>query len=429
VPNRFSDLGVPAELVAALDARHIHDPFAIQRAAIPDALAGRDLCGQAPTGSGKTLAFGIPLVARLARAARNRPRGLVLAPTRELAAQIHAELEPLAAARQLRVGVAYGGVPYGPQRQALRQGVDILVACPGRLLDLVQQGVVSLGDVEILVVDEADRLADMGFLPAVRRLVDLTPDSRQTLLFSATLEGDVAELTRAYQRQPRRHEIAPVDDHRCRHTFWRVDESDRTVLAAEVIRNVGATIVFCRTRHGADRLARKLVQHGVLTAPIHGGRTQGQRDRALAAFADGDVRALVATDVAARGIHVDGVACVLHYDHPADHTTYIHRSGRTSRAGATGIVVSFVTEDRAADVRITQRALGVAESFETPDVEELLNPRSGAGQAAARTRTAGDAARGPVAGASPAVPIRPRRRRRGPHGQPARSVRRHGSPT
>jgi superfamily II DNA/RNA helicase len=420
VTIRFLDLGVPADLVDVLDARHIVEPFAIQHAAIPDALAGRDVCGQAPTGSGKTLAFGIPLVARVTRAERNRPHGLVLAPTRELAAQIHRELQPLAAVRQLRVAVAYGGVSYGPQRQALRQGVDILVACPGRLLDLIQQGVVELGDVQVVVVDEADRLADMGFLPAVRRLLDLTPDTRQTMLFSATLDGEVARLTGAYQRQPRRHEIEPVDAHLCRHSFWRVDESDRTVLAADVIRHVGATVVFCRTRHGADRLARKLVQHGVLAAPIHGGRTQGQRDRALAAFADGQVRALVATDVAARGIHVDDVACVLHYDHPADHTTYLHRSGRTSRAGATGIVVSFVTADRASEVRITQRALGLVEAFQKPDVEELTNPQRGAGLAE-HVRTTDGAVPRQVVGATRRAPGRSRRGRRSRAAQPDRA--------
>jgi superfamily II DNA/RNA helicase len=300
----------------------------------------------------------------------------VLAPTRELAAQIHGELAPLAAVRRLTVGVAYGGVGYAPQRDALRRGLDVLVACPGRLLDLVQRGDVSLHEVDTVVVDEADRMADMGFLPSVRRLLDDTPDTRQTILFSATLDGDVAVLTRAYQRQPRRHEVVPVEEPRCVHSFWGVDDTDRTVLAADVIRQVGSTVVFCRTRHGADRLTRKLAQHGVRAAAIHGGRTQGQRDRALAAFADGDVRALVATDVAARGIHVDDVACVLHYDHPGDHKTYLHRSGRTSRAGAAGRVVSFVTTDQLADVRATQRALGLSRAVTAPDVAALADPQT-----------------------------------------------------
>jgi superfamily II DNA/RNA helicase len=418
VPTSFTDLGVPADLTAALAARGVTEPFPIQAASIPDGLAGHDLCGRAPTGSGKTLAFGVPLVARTGKAAPRRPRALVLAPTRELAAQIHGELAPLAAVRRLTVGVAYGGVPYGPQREALRRGLDVLVACPGRLLDLVQRGDVSLHEVDTVVVDEADRMADMGFLPSVRRLLDDTPSSRQTILFSATLDGDVAVLTRAYQRDPRRHEVTPVEEGLCVHTFWGVDDTDRTVLAADVIRQVGSTVVFCRTRHGADRLTRKLAQHGVRAAAIHGGRTQGQRDRALAAFADGDVRALVATDVAARGIHVDDVACVLHYDHPGDHKTYLHRSGRTSRAGAAGLVVSFVTIDQLPDVRATQRALGLSSAVSAPDVAALTDPTPGPSRPAVATPAAA-----PVPVSTPASPTptptgapaarRSRNRRRG----------------
>jgi superfamily II DNA/RNA helicase len=427
VPTSFTDLGVPADLVAALDARGITTPFPIQAVSIPDGLAGHDLCGRAPTGSGKTLAFGIPLVARTGKAAPRRPRALVLAPTRELAAQIHGELVPLADTRRLTVGVAYGGVSYGPQRQALRRGLDILVACPGRLLDLVQQGEVSLGEVDTVVIDEADRMADMGFLPSVRQLLDAIPDGRQTFLFSATLDGDVATLTRAYQHQPRRHEVDAEESAAdlCVHAFWRVDDQDRTMLAADVIRHVGSTVVFCRTRHGADRLTRKLAQHGVRAAAIHGGRTQGQRDRALAAFAEGEVLALVATDVAARGIHVDDVACVLHYDHPGDHKTYVHRSGRTSRAGATGVVVSFVTAEHLADVRITQRELGLAQVVGIPDLALLSEPGQVSASAVRVPATSVPAAA--TASAAPTAPHpaghRSRNRRRGGR----RSH--HGSPT
>jgi superfamily II DNA/RNA helicase len=362
VPS-FTDLGLAPDLVDALTARGITSPFPVQTATIPDALAGRDVCGRAPTGSGKTIAFGLPVIERVEPARPRRPSCLVLAPTRELAAQIARELTPLASARGHRVFAVYGGVGYEPQKRALRKGVEILVGCPGRLEDLIGQRALVLDRTEIVVVDEADRMADMGFLPAVRRLLDGTSPDRQTLLFSATLDGDVAVLTRDYQSDPARHEVAGVESDAADadHRFERLSGDARIGRAAEVIGEEGPTIIFCRTRHGADKVAKKLSHAGVPAAPIHGGLSQAKRDRALAAFANGNVHALVATDVAARGIHVDDVACVVHFDPPEDAKTYVHRSGRTARKGATGMVVSFVLPDQVRASLGLQRELGLVE--------------------------------------------------------------------
>lgn len=369
----FADLGVPADLVAALAKRDITTPFPVQAAAIPDLLTGRDVCGCAATGSGKTLAFGIPMLARVQRAGSKRPHALVLAPTRELAAQIEKDLAPLAAARGLRVLAVYGGVSLDNQRRQLVRGVDILVACPGRLGDLLRQRAVRLDGIEIVVIDEADRLADMGFLPDVRKLLDLTPAERQTVLFSATLDGDVAVLTRQYQRDVARHDVSGSQEAAgdVDHRFWRVEQHEQHAYTAEVIANAGPTIVFCRTRHRADRVAKQLANSGVSTAAIHGGRTQGQRTRALEAFSSGSVQALVATDVAARGIHVDSVACVVHFDLPADAKTYIHRSGRTARAGASGLVVSLVGREQVGAARKLQKEVGVGGQLGTPDAGSI----------------------------------------------------------
>ena len=342
----FAELGVPAELVRTLHARGLVDAFDIQAMTVPDGLAGRDLCGRAPTGSGKTIAFGIPLVAGVGNARPKRPRGLVLVPTRELAAQVCGELEWLGGGRKLRVAAVYGGAGFGAQFKALRRGVDILVACPGRLTDLIERREVDLDEVEMVVVDEADRMADMGFLPAVQALLDRTPPNRQTMLFSATLDGAVDRLVQRYQTNPSRHLLPEADQSAATHRFWSVDRGDRVGVTAEIVAAAGPTIVFCRTKHGADALAKKLDQRGVRSAAIHGNRSQGQRERALALFADGKVQALVATDVAARGIHVDAVACVVHFDPPADFKDYTHRSGRTARAGANGTVVSLVVSDQ-----------------------------------------------------------------------------------
>ncbi|MEM9034539.1 MAG: DEAD/DEAH box helicase [Actinomycetota bacterium] len=367
----FAQLGVPAGICAALATRGITEPFEIQAATIADTLAGRDLCGRAPTGSGKTLAFGVPLVALAERSESRRPRSLILAPTRELADQIASELKSFAG--PVRVDVVYGGVGYGKQRSALRRGVDVLVACPGRLEDLVQGGDVSLDAVERVVLDEADRMADMGFLPAVRRILDQTQSDRQTLLFSATLDGDIAKLTEAYQRDPARHEVgdATPDITAAEHRFWNVERADRARVAAEAITAAWPTIVFTRTRHGADRLARQLGKQGVDAVAIHGGRNQNQRNKALADFSRGKAQALVATDVAARGIHVDDVASVLHFDPPEDHKAYVHRSGRTARGGAGGVVVSLVQPDQKKEVRRIQRAVGLEQQVAAPDASEL----------------------------------------------------------
>jgi len=400
--STFLELGVSADLAALLAKRGITQPFAIQAATIPDALAGRDVCGRAPTGSGKTLAFGIPMVTAVERARPKRPRGLVLAPTRELAAQIQEELKPLAALRGLRVATVYGGIPFRQQLQSLRHGLDIVVACPGRLADLVNQGVLDLREVDFVVVDEADRMADMGFLPEVQRLLDMVSSKRQTLLFSATLDGAVDVLVRRYQKKPARHEVAapaPADD-RAEHVFWRAAHEDRVALTVGLVSRHESTIVFCRTKRGADRLARRLSQAGVAAAAIHGDRTQAQRDKALAAFAQGRVRALVATDVAARGIHVDGVECVVHYDPPGDEKDYVHRSGRTARAGAAGTVVTLVRGDDAKAVKAMQRKLGLPAETTNPDLPVTLD--------AVPARPAR-----PAPAARPVRPAGPRNRRKG----------------
>ncbi len=365
----FFDLGVPVEICRALEARGITEPFAIQRATVEDALAGRDICGRAPTGSGKTLAFGIPLVASTPQGEPHRPRSLVLAPTRELAEQIAVEMRRLAPRQESMVASVYGGVSYKPQLAALRRRVDILVACPGRLEDLINSNDVSLADVDRVVLDEADRMADMGFMPAVKRLLDRTSKDRQTLLFSATLDGDVAELTRKYQRDPVRHEVgeATPDLSTARHVFWRVARADRVDLSAKAITANWPSIVFCRTRHGADRLVKQLRQRGVDAAAIHGGRSQSQRTRALDQFGSGDVQALIATDVAARGIHVEGVASVIHFDPPEDHKAYIHRSGRTARAGSSGVVISLCQPEQAKDVKKMQKTLALVAPLSDPD--------------------------------------------------------------
>ena len=369
----FAQLGLPEPLVRALAQRDVVEPFPVQAAAIPDALAGRDVSGKAPTGSGKTLAFGLPLLAKVNRANRHRPRALILAPTRELAEQIKLELMPLAKAVGRRVLAVYGGVSYGPQRGALRKGTDVLVATPGRLEDLIQQGAANLSQVDIVVVDEADRLADMGFLPAVRRLLDRTSPTRQTLLFSATLDGDIAVLSRVYQQKPVRHDAGTVEPETidARHHFWLVQHHDRIQHTADLIEVSGRSIVFTRTRHGADRLAKQLARLDVAAVAMHGGRSQAQRSRALQAFASGRAQALIATDVAARGIHIDAVGSVIHFDPPGDSKDYLHRSGRTARAGATGTVVSLVTGDQRRNVRRMQKELDLSVPIEAPHFDSL----------------------------------------------------------
>ena len=385
----FAALGVPSHLATALARAGITDPFPIQVATLPDCIAGRDICGKAPTGSGKTLAFGLGVLSRLAahaprgerrvrRRDGGRPRALVLVPTRELAAQVEAVLGPLAEAIGVAVTSVYGGVGYGKQLAALRRGVDVLIACPGRLEDLLARGAADLSFVEMVVIDEADRMADMGFLPAVRRLVDQTNPDRQTLLFSATLDGPVDKLVRDYQHSPVRHEVTPADTDlgEIHHHFWSVDTDARVTVTAETVAARGPALVFCRTKRGADRLSQRLARLGLATAPMHGDRSQIQRERALAAFRGGRLDVLVATDVAARGIHVDAVPLVVHFDPPADATDYLHRSGRTGRAGADGIVVSLLGQGHILGAQRLQRQLGLTPGISRPDVSALATVRN-----------------------------------------------------
>ena len=368
----FADLGVPKDLVATLERNGIMSPFEIQAATIPDALAGKDVLGRAPTGSGKTLAFGLPMVANLKAAKPRHPTGLILSPTRELAEQIRRDLDPLAKARDLAVLSVYGGVGFGNQLKGLRNGDDLIVATPGRLVDLIQQGEIFLDKVSSVVVDEADRMADMGFLPVVKDILDLTNSKRQTVMFSATLGKEVQVLTDRYQTNPITHTVgsAEPDLSQVSHRFIKADATSKVAITAHVVNNAGPSIVFCRTRHGSDRLARQLANAGIKTAVIHGNRSQNQRDAALRSFTQGKADALVATDVAARGIHVDGVACVVHFDPPAERADYVHRSGRTARAGASGEVVSLINASQQRDAKKLQKQLSLAQDLEeTPDID------------------------------------------------------------
>ena len=362
----FADLGVPANLVERLASRGIHEAFPIQEAALPDALAGRDVVGKAATGSGKTLAFGLPLMARLGKARPRKPLGLVLVPTRELAAQVQKELANLTDDRGRRVICIYGGTSYNVARKALNFGVDVVVACPGRLEDMLEQGAFDLSEITTVIVDEADRMADMGFLPAVRRIMAATPRDRHVMLFSATMAPDVKSLVKEFTHDAVIHDVvgeeAPSD---VDHFFWRVPRDQRPQYTADIIEEYERAIVFTRTKHGADRLARQLEERGISAVPLHGDRTQAQRERALRSVKSGQIQVLVATDVAARGIHIDLLPVVVHYDPPAQATDYLHRSGRTGRAGATGAVISLVGEDAVGQVKRLQRALGVPMSIES----------------------------------------------------------------
>ena len=357
----FRELGLNKAIVATLDKLGIATPFPIQSMTIADALAGRDVCGKAKTGSGKTLAFGLPVIQRTTTAKKRRPRSLILVPTRELANQVADALTPFAAATELWVTAIYGGASMVRQIKALHAGVDIVIATPGRLNDLLERKEMSVDDVTMVVLDEADQMADMGFLPQVREILDRIPGEHQTLLFSATLDGSIGELVSRYQHDPVTHEVASetssVDtlDQR----FIGVARHERVKVAAAICGASKRTIVFVRTKHGADNVARQLSQQGLDAQPIHGGLTQGRRERTLAAFAAGRAPVLVATNVAARGIHVDGIDTVLHFDLPEDGKTYLHRSGRTARAGTDGLVVTLVSPDEAHDARTLQREAGI----------------------------------------------------------------------
>jgi superfamily II DNA/RNA helicase len=366
--SSFAELGVPTTLTGVLAARGITTPRPIQARALPDALAGRDVLGRAETGSGKTLAFGLPLLVRIVAASGKRtarqPRGLVLVPTRELADQIHDELVQLGAALGLRLLAIYGGVPLHRQAQQLRRGIDVVVATPGRLLDLLGQGACSLDAVAISVLDEADHMADMGFLPVVTSLLDRVPAGGQRLLFSATLDGQVDTLVRRYLTDPVRHTVgsSAAAAVRAEHQIRSVQASDKVAVAAELAARPGRTLLFVRTKHRAARLAGQLERVGIRAGALHGNLAQPARARALAAFAAGTVPVLVATDIAARGIHVDGIDLVVHFDPPAEPKAYLHRSGRTARAGAAGTVVTLVLPEQTSEVDKLHRRAQVTTS-------------------------------------------------------------------
>jgi superfamily II DNA/RNA helicase len=361
----FADLGVPATLVAALTESGVTTPFPIQSATLPDSLTGRDVLGRGRTGSGKTLAFVLPVLARLAASKSPRrprqPRALVLAPTRELASQIDAVMAPMAKRLGLRTLTVFGGVRPNPQIQGLRNGVDIVIACPGRLADHVQSGHADLGAVEVTVLDEADHMADLGFLPVVRRLLDKTPANGQRLLFSATLDAGVDVLVKRFLHGPVTHSVDSVQSpiSQMTHHVLHVSREGRVPVLAELTAAPGKTIVFTRTKHGAKALARQLNARGVPTVELHGNLAQNARTRNLDAFGNGAATTLVATDIAARGIHVDDVSLVVHADPPVEHKAYLHRSGRTARAGNEGTVVTLMTDAQVSDVRDLTRKAGI----------------------------------------------------------------------
>ncbi len=371
VPQTFADLGVPASLVSVLENDGITSPTPIQTATLPDSLSGRDVLGRGRTGSGKTLAFGLPLVARLAadrrRPVAGRPRSLVLAPTRELASQIERAIEPLARAERLSAAVVFGGVSQNPQVNALRKGVDVLIACPGRLEDLIGQGHCDLRDAGIAILDEADHMADLGFLPGVKRLLAATPRDGQKLLFSATLDGGIKVIADRFLRNPVTHEAdsaqSPVAT--MTHHVLEVEKDAKLAVLKELAAAPGRTVVFTRTKYGAKKLAKQLTQNGVPSVDLHGNLSQNARQRNLAAFSAGTASTMVATDIAARGIHVDDIALVVHADPPAEHKAYLHRSGRTARAGAEGTVVTLMMPDQRGEVRTLMRAAKIRPETQT----------------------------------------------------------------
>ncbi|MFI7442470.1 DEAD/DEAH box helicase [Nonomuraea indica] len=360
-PSGFELLGLPRPLVTGLAKQGIDSPFPIQSATIPDVLTGADVLGRGQTGSGKTLAFGLPTMARIAgvRPAPGRPRAMILVPTRELALQVHDALEPLGRGLGLRMKVVVGGMSMGKQIEALRRGVDIVIATPGRLGDLIRQGECSLAEVEVSVLDEADHMCDLGFFPVVTELLAQTPADGQRLLFSATLDGDVDKLVQRFLKDPITHSVAPATSpvDTMEHHVMQVTRDDKFDVTAEIANRDGRTIIFVRTQHGVDRLCKQLARVGVRAGGLHGGKRQNQRTRILAEFREGVVNVLVCTDVAARGIHVDNISLVLHVDPPQDHKSYLHRGGRTARAGEKGTVVTLVLpNERRSTEQLTRRA-------------------------------------------------------------------------
>ncbi len=379
VVTTFAECGLTASLVSALARNGIHAPFAIQASALPDALSGRDVLGRAQTGSGKTLAFGLPMIARLAAAGGVKvrtPRGLVLVPTRELAQQVADVLAPLGSEVGIRVTTVYGGAPIGRQMDRLRRGTDIVVATPGRLIDLLERRACRIDSVEITVLDEADHMADLGFLPAVTRILNATPAIGQRMFFSATLDRDVERLMRTYLSDPAIHAVATANSavESAEHCAFVLPAQDKVTLAAEIAARPERTLFFVRTKHGADRLAKQLTRAGVDSTSIHGNLSQNQRQRALSSFAAGRPRVLVATDVAARGIHVDDVSLVVHFDPPSTHKDYLHRSGRTARAGASGTVVSLVEPSQVRDVERMHDTVGITARWDRIVISQEICP-------------------------------------------------------
>jgi len=359
---RWADLGVDQNIIKSLSERGINEPFPIQELTIPDALKLSDVCGKAKTGSGKTLAFGIPTIQNLAQSGiRSIPRGLILVPTRELATQVKEELDPLCNSKSLTVTAIYGGANIDEQIKNIKHGVDIVVATPGRMIDLLEREEITLQSLEVVVLDEADRMADMGFLPQVEWILRRVQRKHQTLLFSATLDGVVNTLIQRYQDHPVMHEVETkeITVEEMTHRFLHVHERDKVKVAAAIARPVSRTLIFSNTKAGCDRLVKKLLTEGIRAQAIHGDLRQNIREKALARFATGKLPVLVATDVAARGIHVDGVEVVIHYDPPSDHKTYLHRSGRTARAGTDGLVVTLSLWDEELSVKRLQKRVGL----------------------------------------------------------------------
>ncbi|MEC7879683.1 MAG: DEAD/DEAH box helicase [Actinomycetota bacterium] len=370
----WSDLGIDADICEVLTKRGITSPFPIQTLTIPDALSGKDVCGKAKTGSGKTLAFGIPMIQNLnldIKASTDSLRVLILVPTRELAVQVSDELEPIADVRGLKIAAIYGGANIETQIKTIKKGLDVVAATPGRMIDLLERNEVSVGGLEMVVIDEADRMADMGFLPQVEWILRKVERKHQTLLFSATLDGVVNSLIQRYQSDPCMHEVEAkeITVEEMTHRFLHVHERDKVKVAAAIAASASRTLIFSNTKAGCDHLVRKLTEEGVKAQAIHGDLRQNMREKALDRFAKGDLPVLVATDVAARGIHVDDVEVVIHYDPPPDHKTYLHRSGRTARAGTKGLVVTLLLWDEELVVKRLQKRVGL----DIPVVEMFSN--------------------------------------------------------
>ncbi|SFE55845.1 DEAD/DEAH box helicase [Blastococcus tunisiensis] len=419
----FAALGVPAPLVEVLTSSGITAPFPIQVATLPDSLGGRDVLGRGRTGSGKTLAFSLPLVARLAasdsKRQAKRPRSLILVPTRELANQVAAVVDPMARALGMKTTTIFGGVGQNPQVQALAGGIDVLIACPGRLEDLIGQGHCDLGAVEITILDEADHMADLGFLPGVKRLMDRTPKVGQRLLFSATLDNGVDVLVKRYLSNPVTHSVdpavAPVST--MTHHVLQVQTADKAEVVRQLASGLGRSVLFTRTKHQAKKLAKQLTASGIPAVDLHGNLSQNARERNLEAFTTGASRVLCATDIAARGIHVDDVALVVHVEPPAEHKAYLHRSGRTARAGAEGAVVTVSTPDQAGEVRTLARQAGITPKVSAvrpgaPEIEALTGPAAPyvepapvveqpQGNGGGRRRNGGGSGRGSSGGGTP----------------------------